>query len=190
MKRQQILFVKPKGKIQDGHLPEENTKLSKVDFAHKNVFAQTEREIEEIKKNSEKFEKLIIKTERVLLKIHTVFPFDFFPDTIVIDETKVNIIHRMFFFTAEIISIPIHHIQDVEVDTSVFFATLKILPMGYSVIGYTENWIKVTYLWKNEAKRARRIITGLLTGVRDGIDFSKVETSEFEKKIEKLGKII
>ncbi|HSX40091.1 MAG TPA: hypothetical protein VLF68_00600 [Candidatus Saccharimonadales bacterium] len=138
----------------------------------------------EISKQSQKFETLVGKSNRVLLKISGIFPFDLFPDSIVIDENKVNIIHRYFFFTDEVQSIVIPHIKDVLVDRALLFATLKILPDGFS-----ENWVSVEYLWKEEAVRARRIILGLLVGQKEGIDITKVETQDLEKKIEALGAV-
>lgn len=143
-----------------------------------------ERNIQQIKNFSQKFESLVEKSSRVLFRAKTVFPFDFFPDSVIIDENKVNIIHGMFFLSDEVQSILIHHIKDVIVDSAVFFATLKILPDGYG-----ENWVDVSYLWKNDATRARRIISGLLVGFKEGIDITQVETTNLEKKIEALGAV-
>lgn len=136
----------------------------------------------EVRASSEKFETLVEKSAKTLLKIHTVFPFDFFPDTIIVDENKVNIIHREFFFSQDIQSILIHHVKDVVVETSLFFATLKILPDGYN-----ENWVNIPYLKKNDGIRVRRIIAGLLVGFKEGLDMSKVETSNLVGKIEAMG---
>lgn len=161
----------------------------KANREHLEVPAASEDERKEIIEESSKFEKLVRKSDRVLLKIKAVFPFQFFPDTVVIDESKVSIIHRIFFRTAEMQSIPLTHIQDVEVDSSVLFATLKILPTGFSVVSMTENWVKVRYLWRNDAIKARRILSGLLIATREGIDVSKVNTPGFIEKVEELGKI-
>ena len=139
---------------------------------------------DEIHIQSDKFETLVNKSTRVLLKINGVFPFDFFPDTLVIDENKVNIIHRMFFYTDEVQSILVHNIKDVLVDRSLFFASLSILPDGYS-----EQWVSIDCLWKEDATRARRIIFGLIAGHTEGIDLTKVETPDFTKKVEALGAV-
>src|SRR5579859_4040624 len=184
--RQHVIFKQKKTETIHGSTLVNNG-VKKVDSAHTDVFASSVEEAKSIQENSQKFEKLVQKSDKVLLKIRAVFPFDFFPDSVVIDESKINIIHKQFFFSSEILSIPIHHIQDIEVDTSIFFATLKILPVGFSVMSYTENWVTVPYLWKRDAIRARRIISGLLIGIKEGIDFGKVDTANFVKKIEKLG---
>lgn len=143
-----------------------------------------EKNPKEIKHNSEKFETLVDKSSQVLFRAQTVFPFRFFPDMLIIDENKVNIIHGMFFASEEIQSILIHNIKDVIADTSIIFASLKILPDGFN-----ENWVELHYLWRNDAIRARRIIAGLLVGFKEGIDMTKVETPYMEKKIEALGTV-
>ena len=137
---------------------------------------------QEIKKHSEKFEVLVSKSEKVLLHVKAVFPFDFFPDEVLIDENKVNIIHHMFFYSQEVQSIIIQHIKDVIVDTSLFFATLKILPDGYN-----ENWVSVSYLKRKDALGAKEIIAGLLVGFKEGVDITKVETPNLVQKIQTLG---
>src|SRR5258708_7965897 len=142
MKSQQVIFEEPKGHGSDGLSTKKKAAIQKVDSAHTDVVATSSEDVKNIKEQSANFEKLIKKSDRVLLKIKSVFPFEFFPDSIVIDESKVSIIHRIFFWTAAIQSIPIQHVQDVEVDTSILFATLKILPAGFSVVSMTENWVQ------------------------------------------------
>ncbi|HSW88732.1 MAG TPA: hypothetical protein VLG12_06240 [Candidatus Saccharimonadales bacterium] len=186
MEKQHIIF---EGSNSKKKLPKEAIAMHKVDVAHTEIVGKSTEEAKAIKEQSEKFEKLIQKSDRVLLRIKAVFPFEFFPDSIVIDESKINIVHRIFFWTSEILSIPIQHVQDVEVDTSVLFATLKILPTGFSVVSMTENWVTVNYLWRRDAIRARRIIAGLLIASREGIDLTKVDSKDFVKKIEELGKV-
>jgi len=189
MENQQEIFRRPEEKQTYDSKPTIKAEVQQVNSVHGNLLANSSEEKYNIKNNSERFEKLVAKSKRVLLRISAVFPFQLFPDHIILDESKVNIIHRQFFLIKQIQSIPIQHIQDVEVDTAIFFATLKILPMGFSVVGFDENWVKVEYLWRNDAIRARRIIEGLLIGIREGIDFSKVETKQFVQKIETLGKV-
>ena len=43
-----------------------------------------------------KLERLITKSQKTLLEVTTVFPFDFFPDRVRIDEIKVDIISFEF----------------------------------------------------------------------------------------------
>src|SRR5579871_70111 len=62
----------------------------------------------------------------VLYTISTVFPIEFFPTKISIEKTKVNIVRDIFFGAKEVESILISEISNVEVFTSLFFATLQL----------------------------------------------------------------
>lgn len=96
------------------------------------------------------------KTEEVLLEIKSVFPFDFFPDTIRVDQNKVDIIYRDFFYSGTIFSILIKDIKNVSVSYNLLFGTLS-----FELQGFAENPPPVDYLKKNEARNARQMIIGL-----------------------------
>lgn len=140
----------------------------------------------------ENLEKLIEQTSHVLLKTSTVFPFDFFPDDITIEQNKVNVVCREFFFSEDIHGILIKTIKDVEVQTSLLFATLRIVPDVYA-----GKPIVVKYLRKSDALRARRIILGLMT-IRESndndstqennIDLTEISKEGVKRRVEELGK--
>lgn len=135
-------------------------------------------------KNIEMLEKLAKGTRDVLVRTKSVFPFDFFPDEITVDENKVNITFKEFFFSEDIHTILIHLIKDIEVETSVFFGTLKIVPDGYPA-----QPICVRYLKKSDALRIRRIVQGLMLSKKEGIDMSKIHNDDLCEKVEQIGHI-
>lgn len=132
----------------------------------------------------QKLEDLAEKSDQILLKISTVFPFTFFVNDIIVDPYKVNIIFRNFFWSEQIHSVMIRDILDVVVETSIFFATLRIVDQGY-----TENSINITYLWKKDALEARKIIQGLIVAHRQGIDMSKSDEDGFKTSVENIGRV-
>lgn len=134
-------------------------------------------------KNLNKFDLLLTGSNKALLKMRSVFPFDLFPDEITVDPMKVNIVSREFFFSATTHTIHVKNILDVSVDCSPFFATLKIMYQGFG-----PNTVDVKYLKKREAQKARRIIQGLALAAREGVDFSKLDTEELINKVESLGR--
>lgn len=136
------------------------------------------RHEEEVKK----LEKLVDATHSVLMKTKTVFPFDLFPDEVTIDENKINIVFREFFFSEDVHSIMIHLIKDVEVETSLLFGTIKIVPDGYPA-----QPIYVRYLKKSDALKIRRIIQGLMLSKKEGIDTTKLDEGELKEKVELVG---
>ena len=63
---------------------------------------------------------LLEQANQVLLKCNTVFPFDLFPNTLIIDYNKVDIIYRSFFATSQTVSVPIARVNHVTVDVVTF----------------------------------------------------------------------
>ncbi|MBI3954649.1 hypothetical protein HY333_01255 [Candidatus Collierbacteria bacterium] len=139
--------------------------------------------IKEADKNVQKFESIANRSATELYRLSTVFPFDFFPDTIIIDLAKVSLVTRVFFFTERIHSVFIQDILDVFIETSLFFATLNIVDQGF-----VENLITIRYLKKDQAIKARRIIQGLVVARKQGIELSAlIPTSDLVSKLENIG---
>lgn len=133
---------------------------------------------------TQKLDDLAGKSDSVLLKVSTVWPFTVFVNHIIIDPYKVNIIFREFFWSEHIHSVMVKDILDVVVDTSIFFATLTIVDQGY-----IENSISITYLKRNEALKARKIIQGLIIAHRQSVDLSILSPSHIKEQAEELGKV-
>lgn len=136
---------------------------------------------EKVAENKEKFESLV-RGSKVLYELRSVFPFDLFPDTVTIDSEKVNITFKDFFLSARLQSYYIKNISYVYVDTGPLFASLNIVDEG--LVGQTGT---VSYLKKDEALCACRIIQGLIVTHKEDIDLSKIEDKNLVPKIEKLG---
>ena len=133
-------------------------------------------------KKEDKLRELAQRSNETLFKCNTVFPFDFFPDTLIIDKTKINIINKVFFLSESVHSIMIRTIKDLQVDSNIFFAKLTIIPdvyMGQST--------EISYLKKSEALMARRIIQGLMLCQREDVDISDLDAKEIRTKIETAG---
>jgi len=136
--------------------------------------------------DDEKLDKLVKKSQEVLLKIHTVFPFDLFTDELVVDENKITFIYRDFPGTERVHIIMVKNITDVIVDTNPFFATLKIVDQGYK-----ENIVGMEFLRRTDAFEAQKIIQGLVVidkqPDKDRADLTKMKTEEVIEKIEEVG---
>jgi hypothetical protein len=134
----------------------------------------------------EKMDNILTKSGRVLIRVSSIFPFTLFPDTITVDETKVNIVSRIFFYSQNVTSVLIHDIRQIVVSSNPFFSTIYIhtIPMD-------PDYPKpdpVKYLHNNEAVKTRRIIQGLKACIEEGIDISKFQTEELVPKVEEIGK--
>lgn len=136
------------------------------------------------KKSADKtaVEGLVRKSNRILATISThAFPFNFFPDTINVEEGRVTIITRNFFLSSEVHSVDIKDISNIFINTAPFFAQLVIVSKTFA-----QNEIKIERLKKEEAVFARRIIEGLRTFESKQIDTSSYTTKELIAKLQEL----
>lgn len=132
-----------------------------------------------------KLDQLATQTQRSLLTIKSAFPFDLFPDTVRIDENKVEITKREFFVDEKIFPIIIANITGVVVTTNPFFATMKI-----EVVGHSMNPDVVRMLRHDDAIKAKRIIMGLVTANKQNVNLSQIPFEHVREKVEEIGKAL
>lgn len=94
--------------------------------------------------------------EEILMKMKTVFPFDFFPDRITIDPVKVQIIQKYFFLSQTVKTIPVKDIVDATVETGPLTSTLEIATKE------DDKPIRISYIRTKDAEKAMKIIKGLI----------------------------
>jgi hypothetical protein len=134
------------------------------------------------RKDNKCVECLVRKSNRILASITTLgFPFKFFPDTINIEEGRITIIIRNFFFSSQVHSVDIKDISNVFINMAPFFAELVIVSNTYE-----RNIVKKNYFRKSEAIYARRLIEGLRILKNNNIDTSTYTKRELIKKLEEL----
>lgn len=186
-----IAPLQPKKNHIKRELPEEEEKNTETPFRPVNYNkldtegAAEEASKEEIKKDiksSKKLDAIYEKASEVLYKISSIFPFTFFPDEIIIDREKINIVTREFFSTGRTRSIPYANVLDVIVDVDLFFAKLTIIDNSF-----TENIVTLKYLPKKETLCLRKIIQGFMIAVKEKIDLTGLSGKEIREKIEKIG---
>ena len=69
---------------------------------------------------------LMAKSNRIIISITSVFPWDFFPDSINVEETRVTVIQRQLF-ASQVHSVDIKNISNVFLDNDIFLAALTII---------------------------------------------------------------
>jgi hypothetical protein len=122
---------------------------------------------QKIPKQQEKVNTLKKKTQTILFKTRSVFPFDFFPDTLLIDSIKVTFILQKFFYSQEVTSLYISDIENVVVQTGPFFAKLSVISRYVA-----QRPIKIAFLWKKQAIKAHNILQGLIIANKQDIDMT------------------
>ena len=128
----------------------------------------TQRELDSIQKQDE------------ILLSHKL-PFDFFPDSITIEEGRLTVITRNFFFNSRVHSIDIKDVSNIFINMAPLFAQLVIVSKTF-----IQNEIKIKCLRKKEAIFARRVIEGLRIFADKEIDTSNYTKEEL---INKLGEL-
>ncbi len=131
-------------------------------------------------KNRQAVEDMVSNSNRVLLKISSVFPWDFFPTSIIVEETRLTIIHRQLF-SSQVHSVDIKNISNIFIDSSILFSQLTIVSDTFA-----ENQIIVDRLWKKEAIFVRRIMEGLRMFIDKDIDTTGYSGNELINKLREL----
>lgn len=125
---------------------------------------------------------LVKKSNRILVTISThKLPFDLFPDTVNVEEGRITVITRNFFFSSQIHSVDIKDISNIFINVAPFFAELVIVSKTFA-----RNEIRIKGLRKDEAVRVRRIVEGLRIFESKQIDTSTYTKEELVAKLEQL----
>lgn len=119
---------------------------------------------------------LIASSQKVMLQIDTVWPFDLFPDTLIIDPLKLTYTHRSFFMVEYTESILIEDLIEADVEEAPIFAALRLC-----FVSYPTRQIVIKPLWKSQAARARELIAGLRVAHRKHLHIENLPTEKFNK---------
>lgn len=133
-----------------------------------------------------KLDKVTQQTNDKLFEITSVFPFDLFPNKVIIGQKQIVLVYRQFFFASQVYNFLIQDILTPVVGSSVFFSTLRI-ELGPG--GFQQNPPSIKYLRKKEALKARRIIMGLIICEREKVDLVGIPPGELVLKVEEIGRM-
>lgn len=93
-----------------------------------------------------------------IMRIRSVFPFDLFPNTIILKKNKIDIIHKQFFFTKQVFTVFINDIRTIEISNDPFFASLSFELKGMT---HEQNPEPVRFLRKSRARKFRKLALNL-----------------------------
>ncbi len=148
------------------------------DIGEKQAIRDSEKTQE---KSKQKLDDLVNNSHKVVMRVKNVFPFVLFPDELIIDANKVDIIYNQFFSTAQVRTVLVKDIADVTVETALFFATLRI-------IDKSKEEYAISFLKIDDAVKARRILQGILLSITAGIDLTSIDKEEIQTKVEEIGR--
>jgi hypothetical protein len=150
------------------------------DEAHDEAVKEVVKKQEEAKHNLDVLVKKSTKTlfqakARPILSLSSV--------DLIVDIDQVSIRHKDIFGPSRLISISIKDIASVAADIGPLYGSIKII--GVRPGDDTNH--EITYLKKDEAIKARRIIQGLIVASKEGIEIAVFEPEQIVEKLETLG---
>lgn len=129
-------------------------------------------------------EQLVRKPSRLLASIRThKLLIDPFPNELHVEEGKVTIVKRKFFFTSEVYAVDIKNISNILINTAPLFAEIVIVSNTF-----TKNEIRIKHLWIQQAIEIRKIIEGLRILDSEGVDTSIFSKDDLISKLMELNK--
>lgn len=145
---------------------------------------QTEEEtkLKNSEESHEELQRAADNAQDILIKAESTFPFVLFPDTITVSRMKVAITRRSFFRVADVISLQIDDILNVEIDTGPFFGSLNIFTRIYGT-----DPLRITFLSRKSAIDVKRILEGYVIARQRDIDTSNIEKGELVALLTQLG---
>ncbi len=132
----------------------------------------------------EKLTRLHARATTRLFSCQSMFPFDLFPDLLVVDHNKVDIVYRSFFGHNHTVSIPIERLNYVGVKSVLFLSTLR-----FETKGLEQNPEPLKMLPTKAARQAKDLIFGLMAAEKNGIDVSKLSKEDTFKKLTEIGRV-
>lgn len=132
---------------------------------------------------TENLKKIVKQSHEVLATANTVFPITLFPDTVVVDRTKVTITRRDFFWSSDVMSIRIEDVLNVSASVGPLFGSLTVASRVMSTIDH----FKINYFWRNDAIHLKHIIQGYVIAQHNNLDTAHLSKEELVKTLKELG---
>lgn len=123
------------------------------------------------------------KAHEVLASVDTVFPVTLFPDTIVIDRSKISIKKRSFFLTSNVISFRIEDVLNVSCGVGPIFGSLTIASRVMSSIDH----FQIDHLWRKDAVFLKNLIQGHIIATNSKLETDQLSVEEMIETLYELG---
>ena len=136
------------------------------------------------KKRLKELKTIAHRSHEILAQVSNVLlPVNLFPDTIVLDRTKVTITKRALFWDSSIVTVGIEDILDIAISNGPFFSTLNI---SSRVMSPSDSF-KMKYLLRKDAIRLKSLIIGYMTAIHNDIKTKDLSRSELIDTLLEIG---
>ncbi len=120
---------------------------------------------------------------KIIYKARSAFPFQLFPDEVVVETDKITVIHRSLWFKT-VSPIPLDNMMSVTITRGILFAS-----MSFEITGFETNPGDISHLWPSDAALAKRYILGLIQARKQQIDLTHVTPDDIREHVEEIGKL-
>lgn len=127
-------------------------------------------------------DQIMQESNQVLAHFRSVWPFDFFPDEVIIDKKAITIVRHWFFGVGQKITCHFEDLVNSEVQIGPFFGSIKI----YSKY-FTDGEEDVNWFSRSDAKKIHAILQGLLMAKKEGADIQNIPNDELLYKLYHIG---
>lgn len=128
-------------------------------------------------------EDMILRSNEVLVRATTVFPLTFFPDTVILDRTKLTVIRRNFFFSEDVMSIRIEDILNVSANIGPFFGSITIATRVMS----TDDHFTIYNFWREDVMHLKHMIHGYVIARHNNIPCDHLTLEQLTHTLQELG---
>jgi len=141
--------------------------------------AKKEKELED----ADKLKKMVKRSHQMLAGSRTVFPMTLFPDSIIVDRSKMSIIKRNFFWSSNVISFQIEDVLNVSCAVGPLFGSLTIASRVMSSVDH----FTINYLWRGDAIFMKHLIQGHIIAKNNKLETDKLSRKEMVEMLCELG---
>lgn len=133
----------------------------------------------------ENLQTIVEKSHQILAAARSVIlPMNLFPDTVIVDRTKITITKRTFFWSAQVVTVRIEDVLNVTASTGPLFGSLTI---SSRVMNSTDHY-EINYLWRGDAIYLKEIIQGYVIAHHNHIETSHLDKTELTETLLEIGR--
>lgn len=128
-------------------------------------------------------DRIAIDSQEELARFRGVFPFDLFPDEIIINKTNITVIRHYFFFVSQKLICHFDDLVNSHVNVGPFFSSISIISKYF-----TDGQEDVKWLSRQDGEKVHAVLQGLLLSRKEGVDLKRLPKEEIIDKLIAIGK--
>lgn len=133
-------------------------------------------------KKNPTLDSIVEESNEILAHFKGVWPFDLFPDEVIIDKQAVTIIRHWFFGVGQKITCHFDDLVNAEMNIGPFFGSIQI----YSKY-FTDGEEDIKWFSRSDVKKIHALLQGLLIAKKEGVDIKSLSKDEILHKLYKIG---